>query len=247
MRRSRPRQRRAGSRRCSAAGHSPDGAGPGDRGLRPGGYCGAARAAPANNDLVRRISVVGISGAGKTTLARQLAAALGIPHLELDSVFHQRGWQPLPLEDFRARVAEFAVGDAWVIDGNYSRVQDLVWARADTVVWLDPPRWRVMTQLVPRTLGRMVRRTELWNGNRESWTGLFRADPEQSILGWAWTRHGPTRERYRRARADPANARLRFIHLTTPEQVAAFLRAAGSDPGRDNPGPGHQESRRAGW
>jgi adenylate kinase family enzyme len=178
---------------------------------------------------VRRISVVGNSGSGKSTLAARLAAALAIPHLELDAVFHQAGWQPLPRPDFRAAVADFAAGDAWVIDGNYSTVQDLVWARADTVVWLDPSRSRVMRQLVPRTLRRMVRRTELWNGNRESWTALFRADPEQSILRWAWTRHAQTRERYARAQADPANAHLEFIRLRTPAQVAEFTRQARAD------------------
>jgi adenylate kinase family enzyme len=178
---------------------------------------------------VRRISVVGNSGSGKSTLAAQLAAALAIPYLELDGVFHQAGWQPLPRTDFRAAVADFAAGDAWVIDGNYSAVQDLVWARADTVVWLDPSRSRVMRQLVPRTLRRMVRRTELWNGNRESWTALFRADPEQSILRWAWTRHAQTRERYARAQADPVNAHLEFVRLRTPAQVAEFTRQARAD------------------
>jgi adenylate kinase family enzyme len=175
---------------------------------------------------VRRISVVGNSGSGKSTLAAQLAAALAIPHLELDGVFHQAGWQPLPQPDFRAAVAAFAAGDAWVIDGNYSAVQDLVWARADTVVWLDPSRSRVMRQLVPRTLLRLVRRTELWNGNREAWTALFRADPEESILRWAWTRHAQTRERYLRAQADPVNAHLGFVRLTTPAQVADLVRQA---------------------
>jgi adenylate kinase family enzyme len=173
---------------------------------------------------VRRISVVGISGAGKSTLARQLAAALAVPHLELDGVFHQAGWQPLPREEFRAAVAAFAAADGWVIDGNDRAVQDLVWARADTVVWLDPSRSRVMRQLAARTLGRMARRTELWNGNRESWTSLFRADPEDSILRWAWTRHAPTRERYQRAQADPANSHLEFVRLTSPARVAEFTR-----------------------
>ena len=168
--------------------------------------------------------MVGNSGSGKSTLAAALAAALAIPHLELDGVFHQAGWQSLPRPEFRAAVAAFAAGDAWVIDGNYSAVQDLVWARADTVVWLDPTRARVMRQLLSRTLRRVVRRTELWNGNRESWTNLFRADPEQSILRWAWTQHGHTRERYRQAQADPANAHLEFVRLTTPAQAAEFTR-----------------------
>ena len=170
--------------------------------------------------------MVGNSGSGKSRLAAALAVGLAIPHLELDGVFHQAGWQPLPRPDFRAAVAGFAAGDAWVIDGNYSAVQDLVWARADTVVWLDPSRARVMRQLGRRTLLRMVRRSELWNGNRESWAGLFRADPGKSILRWAWTQHAATRERYRRAQADPAHAHLEFVRLATPAQVAEFTRQA---------------------
>jgi adenylate kinase family enzyme len=184
-----------------------------------------------------RISVVGNSGSGKSTLAARLAAALVVPYLELDGVFHQAGWQPLPRPEFRAAVAAFAAGDGWVIDGNYSAVQDLVWARADTVAWLDPPRWRVMRQLVPRTLLRLVRRTELWNGNRESWTALLRADPEQSILRWAWTRHAQVRERYRQARADPAHAHLEFVRLTTPAQVAAFVAVTSARARRSGPPP----------
>jgi hypothetical protein len=59
--------------------------------------------------------------------------------------------------------------------------------------------------------------------------GLFRADPEQSILRWAWTRHAQTRERYAREQADPANAHLEFIRLRTPAQVAEFTRQARAD------------------
>ena len=40
-------------------------------------------------------------------------------------------------------------GERWVIDGNYtSQVKDLVWARADTVVWLDLPRRTVMRRII---------------------------------------------------------------------------------------------------
>ena len=70
---------------------------------------------------------MGNSGSGKTTLAAQIAAGLGVPHLELDSVFHQPGWTELPLEEFRAKVGEVVATDRWVVDGNYTAVQDLVW------------------------------------------------------------------------------------------------------------------------
>jgi adenylate kinase family enzyme len=83
---------------------------------------------------VRRVSVVGTSGAGKSTLARSLAARLDASFLELDSVNHQADWVPLPTSEFRRRVASVVAGERWVLDGNYSKVRDLVWARADTVV-----------------------------------------------------------------------------------------------------------------
>jgi adenylate kinase family enzyme len=176
---------------------------------------------------MRRISVVGNSGSGKTTLALALARALGSPHLELDSIFHQPGWQPLQTELFRARVEEFIAADSWVVDGNYSEVRELVWARADTVVWLDPPRRQVMRQLTRRTLRRMVTGAELWNGNTENWRTLFRfrADSEQSILVFAWTHHGKYRARYQAAPRDIANQHLTFIRV--PSRAAAARLVSG--------------------
>jgi adenylate kinase family enzyme len=179
---------------------------------------------------MRRISVVGNSGSGKTTLAAALAEALGAPHLELDSVFHQPGWRPLDGELFRAQVAEFIAADSWVVDGNYSRVQDLVWQRADTIVWFDLPRRVVMRQLTGRTLRRMLTRAELWNGNAEDWRNLFRVDPEQSILRWAWTQHHRYRARYLGAQRDPANKHLTFIRVTSRADAARLLARMASQP-----------------
>jgi adenylate kinase family enzyme len=178
---------------------------------------------------VQRVSVVGNSGSGKTTFAAELARRIGAPHLELDSVFHQPGWEPLPAEEFRVRVAAFTAGDRWVVDGNYSGVLDLVWPRADTVVWLDPPRHRVMRRIVGRTLRRVFSRAELWNGNREPWGNLFRVDPEKSVVAWAWTRHRIVRERYAQAQADPANGHLDFIRVSSDRDAVALLDRAGTD------------------
>lgn len=182
---------------------------------------------------MQRVSVVGNSGSGKTTLARALSARLPAPHLELDSVFHQPGWEPLPTDQFRARVAEFIAADRWVIDGNYSKVQDLIWARADTVVWIDLPRRLVMWRVIWRTVRRVARRAELWNGNRERWGNLLHIDPEKSVIAWSWTRHRSYRERYLRAAADPAHQRLTFIRLRRPAEAARLLSQAGRSAGRE--------------
>src|SRR6202012_4749637 len=104
-------------------------------------------AAGLRSALVRRIAVVGNSGSGKSTLARRLAVALGVPCLELDSVFHLPGWQELPRQEFQRLVTARVSADGWAVDGNYSAVRDIVWAHADTVVWLDPPKRTVMRQV----------------------------------------------------------------------------------------------------
>jgi adenylate kinase family enzyme len=156
---------------------------------------------------------VGNSGSGKSTLARALADRLGVPYLELDSIFHQADWVPLDPAEFRSRVQVFVAQEAWVVDGNYSSVRPDVWARADTVVWLDLPRSVVMRQLIARTFARMITRRELWNGNRETARSLLRAD-DTNIVRWAWINDSAYRDRYEAATVDPALARINFIRIT---------------------------------
>ena len=171
--------------------------------------------------------MVGTSGAGKSTLAAALARALDAEFLELDSVFHQPGWVPLPREEFRRRVAVVVAGERWVIDGSYtSQVRDLVWARADTVVWLDLPRRTVMRRIIWRSLWRAAKRTELWNGNRERWRNFFSVDKEESVIAWAWQTHATTRAKLEAAGADQGNSHLEFVRLASPAAVRRFLRSA---------------------
>ncbi len=177
-----------------------------------------------------RVSVVGNSGSGKSTLARALATGLGVPHIELDAIFHQPGWQPLPAVDFRARVDAATAAGGWVVDGNYSAVRDLVWARADTVVWLDLPRRTVMRQVIWRTLHRTALRADLWNGNRERWRNLFRRDPDQSIIVWAWQRHAVYQARYAAAATDPAWRHLTFVRIRSWKDAQRLLDRANSNP-----------------
>jgi adenylate kinase family enzyme len=179
---------------------------------------------------VRRVSVIGTSGSGKSTLGRELASALGVPFLELDSVFHQPGWAPLPQQEFRDKARAAAATDGWVIDGNYSAIRDVVWERADTVLWLDLPRLIVMRRLVWRTFRRVATRQVLWNGNRERWRNFFSLDPEQSIIVWGWRKHAEYRARYDAASRDPANAHLTFIRLGSAREVRRFLAASGASP-----------------
>ena len=140
-----------------------------------------------------------------------------MPFLELDSLRHQAGWVELPDDEFRARTAAVVAGDGWVVDGNYGAVRPIVRARATQIVWLDLPRWRVMLQIVPRTLRRVVLRRELWNGNRERFRNLFSRRPEESIILWAWTTHA------RRRREFSEELDERWVRLRSRREVRAWL------------------------
>jgi len=152
-----------------------------------------------------------------------LARALGVPHVELDSIYHQPGWSPLPDEEFQARVAVVTEPPGWVVDGNYSVVRDIVWDKADTVVWFDLPYVTVMARTVRRTLHRTLTREELWNGNRERLSNLWSLKPDKSIIAWAATRHGVYRRRYDDAAHDPRWSGLHFVRLRSQAQADAFL------------------------
>jgi adenylate kinase family enzyme len=116
-------------------------------------------------DVMRRIVVVGTTGSGKTTLAAAIAARLGIPHIELDALHWEANWTEAPTDVLRDRITRALSGAAWVVDGNYGKVRDLFWSRADTVVWLDYSLPVILWQLAGRTLKRVVTREELWSGN----------------------------------------------------------------------------------
>jgi adenylate kinase family enzyme len=182
---------------------------------------------------VRRVSVVGNSGSGKTTFARDLAARVGVPAIELDAINHQPGWVELSIDEFRAEVDRLLPADGgWVVDGNYrSRVGELVRSRADTVVWLDYPRWFAMQRVVRRTLRRVVTREELWNGNREPWSNLFSWDSQRSIIAWTWTQHGAYRRQFEAELVDPASAHLTYVRLRSAAAARRWLGAV-RPPGR---------------
>jgi len=170
----------------------------------------------------RRIAIVGVSGSGKTTLARQLSQYLSLPHVELDALHWDAGWVPSPAEVFRQRARQALQGASWVVDGNHPEVRDIIWSRADTVVWLDYGLALVMWRLMLRTLRRAATREVLWNGNRER---TLRAHffSRDSIFLWALRTYGLRRKEYPALFKSSAYAQVRPVHLCSPRATRAWL------------------------
>jgi adenylate kinase family enzyme len=166
---------------------------------------------------VDRVLVVGTSGSGKTTFARRLATVIDAPHVELDALFWNPNWQEADLQTFRARAAEALSGPRWVACGNYwTKLKDITWGRAGTVIWLDLPAATCYRRIVLRTARRTLLREVLWSGNRETITALWATE---SLLRDVKSRKTTFTERYGAATKDPAYAHINVVHLTSAREV----------------------------
>ncbi|MFD6699014.1 MULTISPECIES: AAA family ATPase [unclassified Microbacterium] len=174
----------------------------------------------------QRILIAGVTGSGKTTLARRVGAIRGLPHIEMDALFHGPDWTPRPA--FLDDVREFVRTDRWVTEWQYSSkgTDPILAPRADLMIWLDYPYRIVRTRLIWRTMSRSVRRTDLWNGNRERplWD-MLRRGPEENILRWQTTTLHKWRDRMPAiAAAHPDLPILRFAHPREAERWMRTLR-----------------------
>lgn len=176
---------------------------------------------------MRRVVVGGSTGSGKSTFARALAERMRVPLIELDAIFWGPSWTPADPEVFRERVVNAIAADAWVVDGNYSRTRDVVWERADTFVWLDYPFRTILWRLFTRTNRRIVRREELWAGNRERFANAYLST--DSLYLWLVRKYWERRRTWPRLFSQPQYAHLAVHRLRSPREAAAWLERAGAE------------------
>jgi adenylate kinase family enzyme len=168
---------------------------------------------------VQRVLVGGISGTGKTTLARELARRLALPFHEMDALYHGPGWTKIP--SFEQDVAAIAAQDSWVFDSmGYQEVRELVWSRADTVVWLDLSRPVVLKRVLVRSFDRAWHKREVFNGNTEGFRDWL--DPEHPVQ-WSMRAYRDRQRMLAAMFADPQHAHLRKVRLRTAEQAQRWL------------------------
>jgi adenylate kinase family enzyme len=171
----------------------------------------------------KRISVCGPSGAGKSTLGRALARQLDAPFIELDSFNHLPDWKERPVEQFRELVDRTVQMDCWVIDGNYAKVRDLVWARADTIIWLDYPLAVTLSRVTKRTINRWKAKELLWGANRESGLLRFFFNPKDSLFWWVIKTHRRRRRQARELITSERHPDKTLLVFRSPEETNRWL------------------------
>jgi adenylate kinase family enzyme len=165
------------------------------------------------------VLVIGSGGAGKPTLARELAAATGLPLVHLDRLYWRPGWVPTPTDEWRDVVRHLVERDAWVIDGNFASTLRLRLEAADTAVFLDVPR--------ARCLARIVRRRFRFHGRtRPDLTPGCPEHVDWEFVRWIWTYPSHRRPGVLALLREFERAGGRAIVLRTRGDVAAFLDAA---------------------
>jgi adenylate kinase family enzyme len=170
-----------------------------------------------------RVIVVGTTCCGKTTFARRLAKILGVPHIELDALYWLPDWKPREESQFRELVREAVAGEQWVIDGNYSRLQDLIFRRATILIWLNFSFPRVLRRGLTRTIRRVLIAEAVYAGNKESFRRAFLS--QDSILWWLVTTYHKRRRRYGRVFAASTYPDLEKLEFRTPSTSEKYLRS----------------------
>ena len=171
----------------------------------------------------RRICVIGNAASGKSYLAQELARRLHLRCIDFDSAVLRPNWERVPREERPAIFDQLTVDGGWTIDGHLRAdrpEEQLILSRADAVIWLDLPRWRVMASVVARTLKNTILRRRVWGGNVETWSMLFSRD---HFVRWAWSAHNRLRRDYEALFADPAHRQRRLIRFTSRRAVNRWL------------------------
>ena len=128
---------------------------------------------------MNKVCIVGCGGSGKSTFAGKLGKITGIPVYYLDVYFWNAGWVERNREEWNSIVRGLLKNDKWIIDGNFERTQDIRFADADTIIYLDLPRYKcLMNVLKRRFIYRNKKRPDMAEGCYEGF--------DFSFYKWIW-------------------------------------------------------------
>jgi adenylate kinase family enzyme len=164
----------------------------------------------------KRVVVVGATGCGKSTMAERLAKKLDLEYIELDALYWKPGWVGSSDEEFRKKVEKATQAPGWALAGNYGIVRDIVWPRAEAVVWLDYPFFLILGRLLRRTWVRWRTKELLWGTNTEPLWVHFKLWSKDSLINWLFQTYWRRKRTYPQFFARPEHSHLKVLRFKTP-------------------------------
>lgn len=171
----------------------------------------------------QNIVVIGVTGAGKSTLANNLANLLELRFIELDALNWGPNWTASTADNLCKRVDEATRNTGWVVAGNYSETRPITWARSQAIVWLDYSLWIAFWRLCKRTIRRSILREELWNGNREIFWWHLKLWSDESLFHWLFQTYWRRKHEYPRLFVEPNYSHLKVFHHKSPKETQLWL------------------------
>lgn len=173
----------------------------------------------------QRVVVIGVTSSGKSTLAENLAKRFDLDFIELDALHWEPNWQEAPLEVFRCRVEQAIRAEKWAVAGNYHIVRDLIWPKAEAVIWLDYPFLTVLWQLTRRTFKRWWTQELLWGTNREPLLVHLKLWSQDSLFHWLFKTYWRRKREIPQLLSLPEHQHLKLIRFENPKETQKWLEA----------------------
>jgi adenylate kinase family enzyme len=168
----------------------------------------------------KRTIIFGSTGIGKTTLVKRIAEEFSLPVIDIDSLRREAGKSDAPDETFSHLVMESVKEDIWIIDGSYTSVQDVIWPRAEAIVWLDFSFGIFLSRLIKRSLYRIfIRKKSEKPIKARNQAASERAGTYLRAIFTGKQR----RQRYFATLYNAKNVHLHIIRLSDPEEVQLWL------------------------
>jgi adenylate kinase family enzyme len=164
---------------------------------------------------MKRVLVIGSSGAGKSTFSRRLGEKTGLEVIHLDVLFWKPNWTESPRDEWLKTIENALEGDSWIMDGNFSNTMEMRLKACDTVVYLDFPRTTCVYRILKRVVVyRKSRRPDMAEGCGEKFDWEF--------TKWVW--NFPTRTKPKvEALLKQCENEKTIIRLKSKQEVEDFF------------------------